>query len=34
VFVSIKPLHVCLQITNRQENQTRTDDIHMKPHTA
>jgi len=23
-----------LQITNRQEHQTRTDDIHMWPHTA
>jgi hypothetical protein len=22
------------QITNRQEHQTRTDDIHMRPHTA
>jgi hypothetical protein len=24
----------CLQITNRQEHQTRTDDIHMRPHIA
>jgi hypothetical protein len=27
-------LVICLQITSRQEHQTRTDDIHMWPHTA
>jgi len=30
-------LVICLwtqQITNRQEHQTHTDDIHMRPHTA
>jgi hypothetical protein len=30
VFLSVGDL----QITNRQEHQTRTDDIHMRPHTA
>jgi len=30
----LKPIKDHKQITNRQERQTRTDDIHMRPHTA
>ena len=32
VFLSVGALLV--QITNRQEHQTHTDDIHMRPHTG
>jgi len=32
VFLSVGDLLVHKQITNRQEHQTHTDDIHMRPH--
>jgi hypothetical protein len=32
--LSVGDLLVNKQITNRQEHQTHTDDIHMRPHTA
>jgi len=34
VFWSVNSATVHKQITNRQEHQTHTDDIHMRPHTA
>jgi len=33
-YSHFKTPRVHKQITNRQEHQTHTDDIHMRPHTA